>query len=343
MATDITGGLSIDREFLFASQPEDPEMRESVNCWMWNNNADFGMPRIGIEAVGDNWETHDVQVNIAFADGRALGIFEPGAKHNPIGSDGKARILGAGPFSFELIEPYRHWHLHLDGFATVTTVSDQMAGKQSAGEKVPVYLDVEIKHTVPPWEVGSLLDDAGQVLANQDEGALVGGPRFEQLFRATGFMKVGEQEFPIDGGGLRVRRTGVRRLGTFRGHCWQSALFPSGAGFGFLTFPARDDGKPTLNEGFVFTGDGQLVPARVIEVPWLKHKIPNGENVSAILESELGRAVISAESVLSVFHPMPIGAGAGFVLQQAIVRYSLNGESAHGMMERSTDISLMAE
>lgn len=31
MATDLTGGLDESREFVFAQQPDDPEMRESVN------------------------------------------------------------------------------------------------------------------------------------------------------------------------------------------------------------------------------------------------------------------------------------------------------------------------
>ncbi|NBO53625.1 MAG: hypothetical protein EBU84_03315 [Actinobacteria bacterium] len=346
MATDLTGGLSLDREFLFAEQPDNPEMRESVNCWMWNSTADFGMPRIGIEAVGDNWESHDIQINIAFADGRVLNAFEPGKKHNPIGSDGQPRILGAGPMRFELVEPYRHWKLVIDGMAIVNNVGQLVRGEESAGQavqRVPLRLEVDLRHSVPPWEVGTLREEARVVLETQDEGALMGGPRFEQLFRATGFMNVDGSEYQIDGGGLRVRRTGIRRLGTFRGHCWQSAVFPSGRAFGLNTYPPRTDGKPTLNEGYLFDGDGALIPAKVVNAPWLRHKQPWGEDVSVVIETARGETMIRGESVLSAFHPMPIGAGNGFVLQQAIVRYTLDGESAHGMMERSTDVDLMEQ
>ena len=344
MATDVTGGLSPDREFLFAEQPEHPEMRESVNCWMWNNTADFGMPRIGIEAVGDNWESHDIQVNIAFADGRVLNAFEPGKKHNPIGADGRARVLGAGSLRFELVQPYRHWRLQIDGAAIVNSVGEQVRGENSptqAPNRVRLQLEVDIRHSVPPWEVGTLREEARVVLETQDEGALMGGPRFEQLFQAAGSMNVDGKDYQIDGGGLRVRRTGIRRLGTFRGHCWQSALFPSGRAFGLNTYPLRKDGKPTLNEGYLFDGDGALIPARVVHAPWLRRKQPWGEDVSVVLETEKGETVIQGESVLSAFHPMPIGSGNGFVLQQAIVKYTLDGESSHGMMERSTDVDLM--
>ena len=35
MTVDLTGGLPEEREFVFAAQPDDPEMRESVNVWIW--------------------------------------------------------------------------------------------------------------------------------------------------------------------------------------------------------------------------------------------------------------------------------------------------------------------
>ena len=71
MAIDLTGGLSDDREYVFASQPDDPEMRESVNTWVWDRGTEFGMPRIGVEAVADQWETHDVQ-GLFLSDGSLL-------------------------------------------------------------------------------------------------------------------------------------------------------------------------------------------------------------------------------------------------------------------------------
>src|SRR5262249_51123602 len=79
----LTGGFGEDREFVFAAQPEDPEMRESVNAWIWDSGTEFGMPRIGVEAVADQWDTHDIQVNIATSDGRVFNVFGPGKVHDP--------------------------------------------------------------------------------------------------------------------------------------------------------------------------------------------------------------------------------------------------------------------
>lgn len=338
MAVDLSGGLDDELELVFPEQPDDPEMRESVNAWIWDEGGEVGVPRIGIEAVADQWETHDVQCNIAFADGRVLALFEPGAVHDPLGTDGRARVLGAGPLSFELVEPFRRWRMHLDGVAADTTVKGQIEALRSGkhpSERVPVTLDLDIEHVVPPWENGALREEAAYVLEHQEEGALMGGPRFEQLFRMTGTLRVGDDERVLRGGGLRIRRQGIRRMARFWGHAWQSTVLPSGRAFGYIVYPEREDGKPTYNEGYVFEGDGALLPARIVDAPWLRRIQPSGEDVSVVLETERGTVSVAGESLMSTYHGMIPDDGVGLVLQQGIVRYTWDGESANGMMERS--------
>ena len=121
---------------------------------------------------------------------------------------------------------------------------------------------------------------------------------------------------------------------------WQSSIFPSGRGFGVCLYPPRDDGKPTFNEGFLFDGDGELIPAWATQSPWLDKLEPKGQDATLTLETEDGRVeTIRGETVLSTCHVMGPHSGAGFesefALQQAIVRYSWDGETAMGMLERS--------
>jgi hypothetical protein len=336
MTVDLTGGLAEDREFVFPSQPENPDMRESVNIWAWDDGVNFGFPRIGVEAVADQWETHDVQVNIACGDGRVLKMFEAGKVHDPVGADGRARVLGAGPLSFELIEPFKHWRLHLAGDAVVTTVAAQMAGEHSdPANRVPIALELDIRSVVPPWENGTLQAEAARVLEEQEEGALMGGPRYEQLFRTTGTFTVEGETRDVNGGGLRVRRQGIRRLARFWGHAWQSAVFPSGRAFGYIVYPPRSDGKPTYNEGYLFDGDGTLVPATIVDAPWLRRIQDRGEDVSVVIATDRGTTTIHAETQISTFSAIGTETGAFPILHQAIVRYTWDGESANGMMERS--------
>lgn len=339
LTIDLTGGLSDELEFIFAEQPDDPEMRESVNAWVWDDGVEFGLPRIGVEAVADQWDTHDVQVNLAFADGRVFNIFGPGPIHDPLGTDGKPRVLGAGPLSFEMIEPFGHLRLRVRGEAIATSVEAQIRGAFAGqGESAPIELDVEIRPAAPPWMNGALRAEAKRVLDTQEEGDLMGHPwRFEQLCRATGTLRIGDEAYEINGGANRIRRQSIRRVAKLRGHAWQAGLFPSGRGFGYIAYPPRDDGKETYNEGYVFEGDGQLIPARVVDAPWLRELSPKGEDVSCVLETDNGETVpIAAETVVSTFHVMPPEVGGGLQLQQAITKYTWNGETGTGMTERST-------
>ena len=337
MTTDLTGGLSDDLEYVFDAQPEDPELRESVNAWIWDRRAQVGLPRIGIEAVADQWDTHDVQVNVAFADGRVFNIFGQGPIHDPLGSDGRPRVLGAGPVSFELIEAFGHLKLRVAGEAMATSAIAQIGGAlRGEGTPVAVEIAVDLYPAAPPWMNGALLDDAKRVLDTQEEGDLMGHPwRFEQLCRATGRLRVAGEQFEIDGGANRIRRQSIRRLAKLRGHAWQAALFPSGRGFGYIAYPPRTDGKETYNEGYVFEGSGLLIPARVVQAPWLRRLVPKDEEVPCVLETAQGSVRIDGLSALSTFTVMPPEVGGGLNLQQAIVRYRWDGEESVGMLERS--------
>jgi hypothetical protein len=340
MAIDLTGGLDNDLEYVWTSKPDNPELRESVNAWVWDNGQQVGFPRIGIEAVADQWETHDMQANIALADGRVLTIFGPGPIHDPIGSDGTATVLGAGPLSFTLNDPFGQLTLKLSGQANVTTVHDQIKGAHlgmSGAESVAVELDIVLTPVVPPWVNGALVPLAKQVLDTQEEGDLMGHPwRFEQLCRAKGTFVLEGRTYSIDGGANRVRRQSIRREAKLRGHVWQAALFPSGKGFSYIAYPERTDGKPTYNEGYAFYGDGDLVPATVVDAPWLRSLVPTDEDVSTVLQTERGIVEIAGRSALPTFHIMPPEIGGGLQLSQAIAHYTWDGEEANGMMERST-------
>ena len=102
MAVDLSGGISPDREYVFPARPDDPDMRESVNAWIWDHGDVVGMPRIGVEAVGETWDSRDLQVNIAYADGRVVRLITTTSDaHSPIGPDGQATHFGGGGLAFE--------------------------------------------------------------------------------------------------------------------------------------------------------------------------------------------------------------------------------------------------
>jgi hypothetical protein len=356
MAIDLTGGIDLSREYVLAQRPENPEMRDSVSFWVVDDRGEIGLPRIGIEAVGANWDAHDIQVNVAFPDGRVYRLRANGPSLPAEGPDGRATVLGAGGLIFRCIDPFDKWTMSYDGPAVQTSSTDLANGKKD-GPMVDISLQVEAKMVVPPWVQGALHPDAGAQLKTSVEGDLMGGPRYEQLFTATGeFRATGEQR-SFTGSGLRIRRTGVRKLAGFWGHCWQSAVFPSGRAFGYIAYPPRPDGQATFNEGFIFTvdstGKSGLIPARAVQAPWLTRLQPPGEDVSLVLETSDGVVEIAGETVFSThdvhhdddmysMHALKQEMPSFPALQQAGVRYKWDGEEAYGMLERSIPLDKIA-
>ena len=177
----------------------------------------------------------------------------------------------------------------------------------------------------------------------------MGGPRYEQLFTATGEFHAAGEQLEFTGSGLRIRRTGVRKLAGFWGHCWQSAIFPGGRAFGYIAYPPRPDGQPTFNEGYLFTGDGGLIAARAVQAPWLTRLQSVGEDVSLVLETADGTVEIAGQTVFSThdihhnddmysMHALKQEMASFPALQQAGVRYTWDGEETYGMLERSNPL-----
>ncbi len=349
MTTDLSGGIDPAREYVFAARPENPEMRDSVSFWTVDDRGRFGLPRIGIEAVAANWDNHEIQLNIAFPDGRVYRLRGAGPSLPPGGPDGTPTVLGAGGLAFRCVEPFGTWTMTYDGKAVQTSSSDLIAARAD-GPLVDIGVFVEATMAVPPWIQGALRRDAGDRIDNSVEGDLMGGPRYEQLYRATGSVSIAGDAHDFTGSGLRIRRQGVRRLAQFWGHAWQSAVFPSGKAFGYIAYPPRPDGQPTFNEGYLYTGDGELIPARAVRAPWLTRLQEVGEDVSVVLETADGTVHIDGETVYST-HDIHHNDDTYSVremkkenpnfpaLQQAGVRYRWDGEETYGMLERSNPLS----
>ena len=150
MAIDLTGGIDPAREYMFAERPDNPEMRDSVSFWVFDDRGQVGLPRIGIEAVAANWDAHGVQVNVAFPDGRVYRLREDAAGWPVEGPDGKPTTLGAGPLAFTCVEPFNVWTMTFDGQVVQTSSADLVEGRKD-GPLVDLQFEVEAKLAVPPW------------------------------------------------------------------------------------------------------------------------------------------------------------------------------------------------
>ena len=337
MPIDLTGGLPASREHVFAKRPENPEMRDAVNMWISDDRGVLGIPRFAVEALASKWEAHDLSVNIAFPNGRVLSVRGSGPTHSQLDAQGNPTIFGAGPLQYRCVEPFKTWMTSFKGKAAEMTTADQINGAlPGKGPEVDVEFEVETTMAVPPFIQGQMSTDAATKLSVGAEKDFMGGDRYEQLFRARGMLRIGGDVHHFTGSGLRIRRQGVRKIEGFWGHCWQSALFPGGRGFGYIAYPPRPDGSPSYNEGYLFEGDGKLTPARVIHAPWLR-KLEKDQDVTLVLETAKGKVTIEGETILGTFAMGRPEMPPDFpVLQQAGARYRWNGEETYGMIERSS-------
>jgi hypothetical protein len=333
MAIDLAGGMEPSRDFFLSERPQDPQFRESASFWVSDDKGLIGLPRVGIEAVSESWDQRGLQVNLGFPDGRTAIFRGAGEGRSPVDSDGVCRTLAAGGLEFRCVEPFRTLTLRFDGEALDTTATALAKGDYS-GPHVPLQVEVELTCAAPPWISGTLSEESKELFDKGFAGAFI-SPRYEQLCTARGSVHFGGDDWAFEGTALRIHRQGTRDTGGFWGHCWPSALFPSGKGFGALAFPERVD-QPTYNEAFVFDGE-RMIPALLVDAPWLRRLQPNGEDVSLTLRTKEGDVHIEGETVLSACMP---GGLAEFppALQQAGVRYRWDGEETFGMMERSIPV-----
>ena len=246
MTIDLTGGVDPSSDHFLAARPDDPQFRESASAWISDDAGLIGLPRIGIEAVAESWDKRDLQVNLGFPDGRTVVVRESGEGRSPVDADGVCRTFAAGGLEFRHVEPFKTLTVTYDGTALDTT-AHALARGDLDGPRIRLRVDVELTIAAPPWVPGTMNDAAAEVFHEGFAGAFI-SPRYEQLCTSRGTVRAGDDEWSFTGTGLRIHRQGVRDVGGFWGHCWPSALFPSGRGFGGLAFPERPDGQPTYNE-----------------------------------------------------------------------------------------------
>ena len=335
------GGLAEHYDYMLTERPDDPNMRESASVWIFEENGEFGFSRNGLEAVGANWDHHRYDVNFAFADGRSL--FESrhdGTTRSPFGADGRPTILGSGPTDttglvFECLEPYRRWRVSYDGEVIDTSAQAMIDGSVDRDRTTRLRYAVDLTMAAPAW----VQDNTPEALARMSErertdaGLMGFGYRMEQQYRGEGTLWLDGRERSFRATGNRIHRQSVRPMDAFRGHCWQAGLFPDGRAFAYIAYPPAEDGS-TYNEGYVWQ-DGQWHAATATVVPWLSDLKPSGGDVS--LELEYARGVARIEGV-SMFNTFKIGNKdmPGFSLNQGGARYTWDGQTTHGMVERSS-------
>jgi hypothetical protein len=335
----LTNGLTPQHDLVFGARPADPQMRESTSVWISDSAGDVTFPRFGIEAEAHDWDQPLCTGNVCFRSGRVLSIAAKQPKHSPFGPDGRPTVLGAGPLSFHCIEPFRRWNVRYDGTIAEGQVSQLIASTFGYTHQIPFKFEFELELVTPAWVMDNTPDKVAKMSPeDRAEAEYMGiGWRCEHCFQVRGRFQIDGRWRDFTGTGLRVKRQSVRPLAGFRGHVWQSALFADGRAFGYIAYPPRESDGRAYNDGYLYQ-DGRMYMGRATQIPWFRRIVPDGDDVSFEIETELGKTRIAGQTISSYFYrnqPQML-----LDLQQAGVRYEWDGQTAYGMLERSSSPEL---
>ena len=335
-ADDIRHGLPLESDLPIAERPDVPDMRDGVNIWFFEENGEFAVPRLAVDAVGDSWDMPGIGSNVAFPNERVLDGNGAAPAISAIDSEGRPTIRGNTALQFRCLEPFRKWHLSYDDEIVDTNIDAQLAGTIDRSRKTRFRIEADFALQIPVWS---------QLFADDDESAIAGwmgrGWRYETPVRIEGTMEIDGRERAFRGTGNLVRRKSRRSTyESFPGHCWEAAIFPDGRAFGINAYPAKE-GEAQYNTGFIYK-DGKYYDAKVVDTPWLTELLPAGDDCSLTIESELGLTRIRGESLLNTFKPGYQSMG-GLSLHQGSVRYTWDDQTAIGMIERSSYTAALAK
>lgn len=330
-AEEIRHGLPIEYDLPIATRPDIPDMRDGINIWFFEENGEFGVPRLAIDAVGDSWDAAGIGCNIVFPDGRVLEGDKSVPAISPLDDEGKPTIRGSTALRFRCIEPFRKWHMSYDDEIVDTTIDDQIACEIDRTKTARIRIEIDIEYRIPVW---------AQIFADDDDSLIAGwmgrGWRYETPVLVSGTFEIDGKQRAFRGTGNLIRRKSRRSTYLdFPGHVWHSAIFPDGRAFGLNVYPPKD-GVLYYNTGFIYK-DGTYHDAKVVEVQWLGELAKDGDDCSIVLESALGRTHITGVSLLSTYKPSNRnGSMGGLNLHQGGVRFTWDDQTAIGVVERSS-------
>jgi hypothetical protein len=353
MARDLSGGLPVEREQIRTTPPDVPFWSENLLFAVYDPTSDVGL-WLHLGTVPTDWEMWH-EFCYAYLPGDR-GVLSMWSYHRTA----PERRPGGANSEFRCIEPFRRWHLSLDGFGVPTSNEEMAAGLTrptgmpvSLSERFVVDLDIEFVTPVFDAHTAAMSEGGGGSMHAQSWAK----EHYQQLYRARGTVVLGKDEIPFDGYGWRDHSTGPRGGGDPEamkniggsGHLIMGTLFPeSGRGWGLARF--WSSGVITLDGGWVATEDGVLHYAEVLEAPRMRELTMKPEELSVALRWPGGLLETSVTTRRSLWVSMMRGLAVGKDLDGPGFMYALNhgpsewdGEVGHAYVDRSETLNAFAE
>jgi len=226
-------------EYMHELGPE-PNFNESMYFNVYDPKSQVGgFFRLGNRA---NEGTGEMTCCIYLPDGRVGFMFKRPDVHTNDAFD-------AAGMRFEVVTPFEELTVQYSGKVVILDDPLQMADPRDAFTNNP-YEECEVRLT---YRGLSAMFGGEPDEPHEKPGEEFAKGHYEQLIGGRGTIRVGDQEWPIDGFGLRDHSWGPRYWQAPWYYRWLTANF--GEDFGFMgSRIARQDG-PGTRGGFVWDGD----------------------------------------------------------------------------------------
>src|SRR5262245_63201808 len=150
----------------------------------------------------------------------------------------------AGGTRFEVVTPFEELRTTYDGKLALLTEPLQMANPRKAFTENPwVEARVDLTHRgISPMYGGEPVNDDGSPLEQDYSGGFARG-HYEQHMAVSGSIRVGDEEWKVDGFGLRDHSWGPRYWQAPWWYRWLTANFGDDFGFVVSIVASRDGGR----------------------------------------------------------------------------------------------------
>jgi hypothetical protein len=245
---------------------------------------------------------------------------------------------------YEPVEPLQRWALHLDGVAQRISLAEAGARPVSLchgpdpssaprDPYEPLRVDLEFTGTSPVHDTD---------VSGQDWGSL----HIHQLGRIRGTVKHGSSTIAVDFIGGRDHTRGPRDFTTLAGEWWATCTFPSGRSIDLLQ-TWHTDGAVWFS-GVIRDADRTADVLRLDPVP-LSDTLGGPDHFDIKFETESASVLIAATVLNGLPYTLirPTGFLPGVVdvdpstliAVEGAARYTWDGESAYGWIERCRPLS----
>ena len=203
----------------------------------------------------------EMTVCLYLPDGRAAFMFQrPEIDNND--------AFDAGGMRFEVVEPFEELRVTYDGKVVVLDEPLDMADPKKAFTENP-WEDCHVELTyrgVSPMLGGEPVNDDGSPIEEKAEEGFARG-HYEQHIAGTGVIRVGDQEWPVEGFGLRDHSWGPRFWQSPWWYRWLTANL--GEDFGFVvSVIASRDGARRIGGVILRDGEYEHITEATIDTDW---------------------------------------------------------------------------